>query len=113
MAAFPAARRSAASSTPQAGQPRTAQAAGVELIGATKRFVSPNGEAFTALHDFTLTIEPGQFCAIVGPDRLRQVDDARRWCPALTARAPAPSPWAAAGSMASPRGPASCSSPMP
>jgi NitT/TauT family transport system ATP-binding protein len=41
--------------------------AGVELRGATKRFVSPSGVAFTALREFTLTIEPGQFCAIVGP----------------------------------------------
>jgi NitT/TauT family transport system ATP-binding protein len=39
----------------------------VELRGATKRFVTPSGEAFTALCDFTLTVEPGQFCAIVGP----------------------------------------------
>ncbi|MGH2907870.1 MAG: ABC transporter ATP-binding protein [Solirubrobacteraceae bacterium] len=29
--------------------------------------MSPSGEAFTALQDFTLTVEPGQFCAIVGP----------------------------------------------
>ncbi len=43
------------------------QAVGVELNGATKRFVSPTGVAFTALRDFSLTIEPGQFCAIVGP----------------------------------------------
>jgi NitT/TauT family transport system ATP-binding protein len=44
-----------------------ARAAGVELRGATKRFVTPSGGAFTALRDFTLTIEPGQFCAVVGP----------------------------------------------
>ncbi|HWD68607.1 MAG TPA: ABC transporter ATP-binding protein [Solirubrobacteraceae bacterium] len=49
-------------------QPQTgAHAAGVELRGATKRFVTPDGGAFTALRDFSLTIEPGQFCAVVGP----------------------------------------------
>jgi NitT/TauT family transport system ATP-binding protein len=42
-------------------------AAGVELLRATKRFVTPGGGAFTALTDFSLTIEPGQFCAVVGP----------------------------------------------
>ena len=47
-------------------QPR-ANAAGVELRGATKRFVTPDGGAFTALRDFNLTIEPGEFCAVVGP----------------------------------------------
>ncbi|HLI61702.1 MAG TPA: ABC transporter ATP-binding protein [Solirubrobacteraceae bacterium] len=50
-----------------AGAPEKAARVGVELRGATKRFVSPSGEAFTALRDFTLTVEPGQFCAIVGP----------------------------------------------
>jgi NitT/TauT family transport system ATP-binding protein len=44
-----------------------AQAAGIELRGATKRFVTPTGTAFTALRDFNLKIEPGQFCAVVGP----------------------------------------------
>ncbi|WP_216895915.1 ABC transporter ATP-binding protein [Nocardia alni] len=39
----------------------------IELSGVTKRFTSPKGEAFTALNDVNLTIEPGQFCAIVGP----------------------------------------------
>ena len=39
----------------------------VELRGVTKRFVSPTGQAFTALHDFNLTVQPGEFCAVVGP----------------------------------------------
>jgi NitT/TauT family transport system ATP-binding protein len=39
----------------------------IEIAGLTKRFLTPNGEPFTAIHDVTLTIEPGQFCAIVGP----------------------------------------------
>ena len=33
----------------------------------TKRFLTPSGEPFTALHDVNLVVEPGQFCAIVGP----------------------------------------------
>ena len=39
----------------------------IELIGVTKRFLTPAGEVFTALHDVNLVVEPGQFCAIVGP----------------------------------------------
>ena len=39
----------------------------IELTGVTKRFVTPSGEPFTALHDVNLVVEPGQFCAIVGP----------------------------------------------
>ena len=33
----------------------------------TKRFVTPSGSAFTALRDVDLVIEPGEFCAVVGP----------------------------------------------
>ena len=40
---------------------------GVELTGVTKRFVTPTGAAMTAIRDVDLTVEPGQFCAIVGP----------------------------------------------
>ena len=39
----------------------------IELVGVTKRFLTPSGEVFTALHDVNLVVEPGQFCAIVGP----------------------------------------------
>jgi NitT/TauT family transport system ATP-binding protein len=49
-------------------QPSGARAAaGIELLGVTKRFVTPSGSAFTALRDVDLVIEPGQFCAVVGP----------------------------------------------
>ncbi|MHB0927367.1 MAG: ABC transporter ATP-binding protein [Candidatus Nanopelagicales bacterium] len=39
----------------------------IELTALTKRFATPSGSTFTALQDVTLTVEPGQFCAIVGP----------------------------------------------
>ncbi len=33
----------------------------------TKKFTSPSGDTLTAIRDVNLTIEPGQFCALVGP----------------------------------------------
>src|SRR3954454_19833399 len=48
----------------------TAAASGgarVELEGVTKQFRPPSGSVFTALADVDLTVEPGQFCAVVGP----------------------------------------------
>jgi NitT/TauT family transport system ATP-binding protein len=39
----------------------------IEVVGLTKRFLTPRGQAFTALRDVTFTVEPGRFCAVVGP----------------------------------------------
>jgi NitT/TauT family transport system ATP-binding protein len=39
----------------------------IELSAVTKRFATPAGTAFTALLDVNLAVEPGQFCAVVGP----------------------------------------------
>ena len=41
--------------------------AAIELHGVTKRFLTPSGTIFTALHDLDMTIQPGEFCAVVGP----------------------------------------------
>ena len=43
------------------------QGALIEIDQVTRRFLNPKGVAFTALHDVNLTIQPGTFCAIVGP----------------------------------------------
>jgi NitT/TauT family transport system ATP-binding protein len=45
----------------------TEAAGGVELANVTKRFVTPSGAAMTAIRNVDLVVEPGQFCAIVGP----------------------------------------------
>jgi sulfonate transport system ATP-binding protein len=45
----------------------SADAAKIEIAHLTKRFMTRSGEPFTAIHDVSLTVEPGQFCAIVGP----------------------------------------------
>lgn len=42
-------------------------AAKIRVSGVTKRYLTPKGEIFTAIQDVTLDVEPGQFCAIVGP----------------------------------------------
>jgi NitT/TauT family transport system ATP-binding protein len=40
---------------------------GIELTGVTKRFVTPTGALMTAIRNVDLTVDPGQFCAVVGP----------------------------------------------
>jgi sulfonate transport system ATP-binding protein len=39
----------------------------IELRGVSKRFRTPAGSVFTALADVDLTVDRGQFCAVVGP----------------------------------------------
>ncbi|WP_172582829.1 ABC transporter ATP-binding protein [Subtercola boreus] len=45
----------------------TDEGARIEIVDLTKRFLTPKGVPFTAIRDVSLTVEPGQFCAIVGP----------------------------------------------
>lgn len=46
---------------------RAEDSAGIDIVGLTKRYLTPKGETFTAIRDVTLRVEPGQFCSIVGP----------------------------------------------
>ena len=39
----------------------------IELRDVTKRFLTPAGKAYTAIHDINLSVAPGEFVAIVGP----------------------------------------------
>jgi NitT/TauT family transport system ATP-binding protein len=39
----------------------------IELHNVIRRFVSPNGKTLTALNNFNMTINKGEFCALVGP----------------------------------------------
>lgn len=39
----------------------------IELIGATKLFPTGSGSVHTAVHDLTLTVDAGEFVAVVGP----------------------------------------------
>src|SRR4249920_934161 len=41
--------------------------AAIELRNVTKKFATADGGTFTALNDISLTVEDGQFCAVVGP----------------------------------------------
>ncbi|MBA5638616.1 ABC transporter ATP-binding protein [Duganella sp. LX20W] len=41
--------------------------AAIELNNVSRKFVSPQGKVTLALRDFSLTVNEGDFCAIVGP----------------------------------------------
>ncbi|MDE2385968.1 MAG: ABC transporter ATP-binding protein [Alphaproteobacteria bacterium] len=45
----------------------TSSSPAIELRGVTRRFLSPDGKSLTALRDFTMTVERGEFVAVVGP----------------------------------------------
>ena len=49
------------------GEDQAQERSRIEIVGVTKRFVSPTGTAMTALRDVSFSVEPGQFCAVVGP----------------------------------------------
>ena len=39
----------------------------IELINVSRRFITPDGKAMTAIRDFTMTVDRGEFVAVVGP----------------------------------------------
>jgi NitT/TauT family transport system ATP-binding protein len=41
--------------------------AAIELRNVTKKFATADGGTYTAIQDLSLTVEEGQFCAVVGP----------------------------------------------
>jgi NitT/TauT family transport system ATP-binding protein len=45
----------------------TLAAPAIELRDATKRFLTPAGQVYTAIRDVTFSVAPGEFCAVVGP----------------------------------------------
>ncbi len=49
------------------GEPAAFPAPAIELHGVTKRFRTPSGGLYTALRNLDMTVEPGEFCAVVGP----------------------------------------------
>ncbi|WP_020070559.1 ABC transporter ATP-binding protein [Paraburkholderia caledonica] len=43
------------------------QSPAIELINVSRRFVSPTGKSLTVLRDFNMSVERGEFVAVVGP----------------------------------------------
>src|SRR4051812_18973225 len=39
----------------------------IELRNVTKRFRTPAGGVYTAIRNLSMTVAPGEFCAVVGP----------------------------------------------
>ena len=42
-------------------------ASAIELRNVTKRFPTPTGQIYTAIRNLSLSVAPGEFCAVVGP----------------------------------------------
>jgi len=42
-------------------------ASAIELRNVTKRFPTPDGQIYTAIRNLSLSVAPGEFCAVVGP----------------------------------------------
>src|SRR5215217_7424924 len=45
----------------------TTEGSSLEVRGVSRRFVSPEGQEFTAVSEVSLTVEAGQFISLVGP----------------------------------------------
>jgi NitT/TauT family transport system ATP-binding protein len=54
-------------STSGASSAASQRSPAIELRDVTKQFRTPAGGIYTALRDLNLSIQPGEFCAIVGP----------------------------------------------
>ncbi|MGZ6391396.1 MAG: ABC transporter ATP-binding protein [Ktedonobacterales bacterium] len=54
-------------STPVAQGAQAGPVSAIELRAVTKQFRTPSGGLYTALRDLSLRIQPGEFCALVGP----------------------------------------------
>jgi NitT/TauT family transport system ATP-binding protein len=52
---------------PQTSSPPASTSPAIELINVTRRFVTPTGKSLTAIHDFSMAVNRGEFVAVVGP----------------------------------------------
>jgi NitT/TauT family transport system ATP-binding protein len=52
---------------PQPTPPGAGRTPAIELINVSRRFLTPDGKSMTAIRDFTMTVERGEFVAVVGP----------------------------------------------
>jgi NitT/TauT family transport system ATP-binding protein len=53
--------------SPPPGASTAGRGARIELSNVMRRFTSPKGELITAIREVNFAVEPGQFCAVVGP----------------------------------------------
>ncbi len=47
--------------------PETLPTPAIEFVNVSRRFLSPDGKSFTTLDDFNMTVNRGEFVALVGP----------------------------------------------